>query len=125
MLELPAGDGLPEAFLPLWLQKSFGEWTTYGGLGLRISSQAQTWFFGWQVQRRFLDRLLVGAEVVHETGEDSDTRFNLGVVVDLTESHHLLFSAGRSMGPATTLQAYLGWLVTLGPEERAEAPKPE
>jgi len=135
MLELPTGSaarglgrGTPEAFLPLWLQKSFGDWTTYGGVGVRVSAEAQSWFLGWEVQRRFLDRLVVGAEIVHETGEESDTRFNVGLVVDLGEHHHLLFSAGRSIGTATTFQAYLGWLVTLGPgeeDEKEAPPKPE
>ncbi|MGC4122598.1 MAG: hypothetical protein QM765_50115 [Myxococcales bacterium] len=132
LLEIPTGSadrrlgrGTLEAFLPVWIQKSFGAWTTYGGAGFRISSETSSWFFGWQVQRRFLDRLLVGIEVVHETGEDSDTRFNAGLVVDWTDHHHVLFSAGRSIGTATTFQAYLGWLVTLGREEEGERPKPD
>ena len=40
MLELPTGNesrGLGEgrlhAFLPVWIQKSFADWTTYGGGG--------------------------------------------------------------------------------------------
>jgi hypothetical protein len=38
LLELPTGNehrglgaGHVSAFLPIWVQKSFGEWTTYGG----------------------------------------------------------------------------------------------
>ncbi|HEY3446856.1 MAG TPA: hypothetical protein VGK67_10855 [Myxococcales bacterium] len=67
----------------------------------------------------------MGVEVVHETGEESDTRFDLGLVLELSEHHHLLFSAGRSIGSAVAFQAYLGWLVTLGAEEEEERPKPD
>ena len=32
------GNGKTQVFLPVWLQKSFGKWTTYGGAGYRINN---------------------------------------------------------------------------------------
>jgi hypothetical protein len=128
MLELPTGSaprglgaGLVRVFLPLWLQKSFGAWTTYGGAGLWLNHEAgeQTQaFFGWQVQRKLGEGLALGVELFHLTadreGAEGETRFNLGAVIDLSATHHLLVSAGRSLGGEGQLQAYVAWQATLG-----------
>ncbi len=49
LLELPTGDesralgaGYTRAYCPLWLQKSFGDWTTYGGGGYWINQGDDT-----------------------------------------------------------------------------------
>lgn len=111
MLEAPSGDehrglgtGATHAFIPLWLQKSFGDWQTYGGGGYFINpgtGNKNYWFTGWQLQRKITEQLMLGGEVFHASadvvgGRDS-TGFNLGGVYDFTENHHLLFSAGRGL----------------------------
>ena len=54
LLELPTGsehnnlgNGHMQAFLPLWLQKSWGSWTAYGGGGYGINSLSghENWGF--------------------------------------------------------------------------------
>jgi hypothetical protein len=48
------GSGTTHAFLPLWMQKSFGDWTTYGGGGYGFNpgpGNKDYWFVGWQLQR--------------------------------------------------------------------------
>jgi hypothetical protein len=45
------GAGHVRAFLPVWVQKSFGEWTTYGGGGYWINQDDNLgdknyWFAG-------------------------------------------------------------------------------
>jgi hypothetical protein len=131
MLEIPTGsqrrglgNGTAQVFVPLWAQKSFGPWTTYGGAGLWIDagrSERRFWQFGWQVQRTVVDGLTIGAEIFHTTpdvpGAEHDTRFNVGAVVDITEEHHLLFSAGRSVVGTVLLQSYVAYQWTVGPEE--------
>ncbi len=116
------GNGSAEVFVPFWVQKSFGDWTTYGGWGVWLdtaSADRHWWFFGWLVQRRFLDRFTVGAELFHttpeQTGGESDTRFNLGTTVDVSDSHHLMFSAGRSIVGPGSFQAYFAYQFTFGP----------
>jgi hypothetical protein len=111
LLELPTGNaerglgtGHAHEFLPLWLQKSFGEWTTYGGGGYWINpggGNKNYWFAGWLLQRQVTDQLAIGGEIFHQTadtqgGKDS-TGFNIGGIYDFTEHHHLLFSAGRGV----------------------------
>ena len=63
-LELPTGDesralgaSYVHAYFPLSIQKSFGDWTTYGGGGYWINHGDDTanrdyWFFGWLLQRQ-------------------------------------------------------------------------
>ena len=61
LIELPTGDehrglgnGRVQVFLPLWLQKSFGPWTTYGGGGWWYNpgqDHRDFWRIGWEVQR--------------------------------------------------------------------------
>lgn len=130
LLEIPTGSesrglgsGHVQAFLPLWLQKSFGNWTIYGGGGYGINPGTgnENWgFVGAVVQRQITKNILLGAEIYHRTtmttGGSGDTAFNLGTVIDFTENHHLLFSAGRSLDGPTNFQCYLAYQFTFGPE---------
>lgn len=115
LLEAPTGDsnrglgtGHTHAFLPVWVQKSFGDWTTYGGGGYWINPGAGNknfWFTGWEVQRKITDQLTLGGELFHQTadivGGKDGTGFNLGGFFDFSKNHHLLFSAGRGIQNAT------------------------
>ena len=132
-LEVPSGsqgeglgNGSAQVFLPVWLQKSFGSWQTYGGAGVWIDlgdRDRHWWYFGWQVQRRMCKALTLGVEIFHQTpkqhGGESDTRFNLGAVIDFSELHHLLLSGGRGFDGPNLFQGYAAWLVTFGPTEDA------
>ncbi len=70
LLEIPTGDanrglGNGQAWgkLPLWLQKSWGPWTTYGGGGYAIDpapEQRSYYFGGWLLQSDFGERLSLG-----------------------------------------------------------------
>jgi hypothetical protein len=96
------GDGRVRAFLPVWIQKDFGGWTTYGGGGYWINpgpGKQDYWFAGWLLQRQVTKKLALGGEVFHQTPDTvagkAASGFNLGGVYDFTEHYHLLFSAGR------------------------------
>ena len=130
LLEIPSGseaDGLGsgrvQAFLPLWAQKSFGDWTIYGGGGYGINPGAgnENWGFGGVVlQRQITKNFALGVEIYHRTtmeiGGQGDTAFNIGTMIDFTEHQHLLFSAGRSIDGSTDFQASIGYQFTFGPE---------
>jgi hypothetical protein len=114
------GAGHVRAFFPAWVQKSRGPWTTYGGAGYWLNRAAGTqdyWFFGAVLQRRLSERAAVGAELFDTTadrpGGRGNFRFNLGLVLDVTEHHHVLLSAGRSLVGDTRFQAYVGYQLTL------------
>jgi len=127
LLELPVGNeseglgtGHVHAFIPLWLQKSFGPWTTYGGGGYWINpgqGNRNFWLFGWLVQRRLSPLATLGSEVFYTTpdrvGGSGDLRFDVGLVLDLAEHHHLLFSAGRSIDGERRFLGYFAYQLTL------------
>ena len=129
LVELPAGDaarglgaGHVRAYLPVWLQKSFGKWTTYGGGGYWLNpgeGNRNWWFAGWQAQVQITPSFAPGAEVYYqspsEEGGSPEVRFNIGFVLDFGEHHHLLFSAGRAISGCACSQAYLAYLFTFGP----------
>jgi hypothetical protein len=126
LLEVPTGkaseglgNGHPQEFLPVWLQKSFGGWTAYGGGGYGINSGAgnQDWtFVGAVLQNQVRTNLLVGVEVYHQTAQQTggrdNTAFNLGAVFDFSEQQHLLLSAGRSIDGPQDFQCYLAYQFT-------------
>ncbi|MGD0615832.1 MAG: hypothetical protein ABSA69_10380 [Verrucomicrobiota bacterium] len=126
LLEVPTGNakdnlgnGHLQAFLPLWLQKSWGSWTAYGGGGYGVNSGDgnQNWgFVGAVLQKQVLTHVLIGAELYHQTarqtGGRDDTAFNIGTVIDLSDQHHLLFSAGRSIDGPTEFQCYIAYQFT-------------
>ena len=109
LVEVPTGNakrglgaGEFQEFLPIWLQKDWGNWTTYGGGGYWINpgpGNRNYWFAGWLLQNQVTDKLALGAEVFHQTsnmiGRSASTGFNLGGVFDFTKQDHLLFSVGR------------------------------
>jgi hypothetical protein len=114
------GAGKLQAFIPLWVQKSFGPWTTYGGAGYWVNPGTgnRNWaYVGWLLQRRLSSAATLGAEAYRQTadhvGGNGDSRFNLGLILDLSDRHHLLFSAGRSIAGAVRFQGYAAYQLTL------------
>ncbi|MGZ3287214.1 MAG: transporter [Xanthobacteraceae bacterium] len=118
------GAGHVRQFLPLWVQKSFGDWTTYGGGGYWINHGSDTddkdyWFFGGLLQRKITDKLTLGGEIFHQTadkigGKDS-TAFNIGGYYNLDDHNHILFSAGRGIQNASESNLfswYVAYLIT-------------
>ena len=111
LLEIPSGDagrglggGKLRTFLPIWLQKDFGKWTTYGGAGYWVNpgiGNRDTWFAGWLLQYQFTPSLALGTEVFHQTadsvGGGDTTGFSVGGIYDFSEHYHLLFSGGRGL----------------------------
>lgn len=130
LLEVPTGDeskglgsGQWGAFLPVWAQKSIGDFTIYGGGGYGINPGTgnRNWgFVGTVAQYQIRQNILLGGEIYHRTpteaGGPSDTAFNIGTVIDFSEHQHLLFSAGRSIDGPTDFQCYIAWQFTFGPE---------
>lgn len=131
LVEVPSGNeerglgaGHPSVFLPVWIQKDFGDWTTYGGGGYWFNKNDNFGdkdyaFVGWLLQRKITEKLSLGGEIFYQTASTVDgfdsAGFNIGGQVDFDEHNHLLFSAGRGFLHAqeTNLYSwYLGWQIT-------------
>lgn len=129
MVELPTGDhdeglgnGKAQFFIPLWLQKTWGPWTTYGGGGYWVNpgdGNKNWWFWGWEVQRELSKLLTLGGELLYRTADtddgDNSFGFNVGAIVNITENHHILFSAGCDISGPNRFSGYIGYQFTFGP----------
>jgi hypothetical protein len=129
-IELPTGDaarglgaGHVQALLPIWIQKDWGPWTSYGGGGLWLNQSGadrNNWFMGCVLLRKVADDLQLGGEIYRQTptvyGGLATTGFNLGGTLDLSETGHILFSAGSGLDNASATDRfsfYLGYQITL------------
>jgi hypothetical protein len=133
LVELPTGDearalgaGYLRAYFPLWVQKSFGDWTTYGGGGYWINHGDGTvnrdyWFFGWLVQKQVTKELAIGGELFHQTSTvafgatnpiytQPTTGFNIGAIYDFDDNHHLLVSVGTALQNASSTNLFSWYL---------------
>jgi hypothetical protein len=116
------GSGHTQVFLPVWLQKKWGDFQTYGGGGYWFNNGTDSrnyWFFGWQAQYQLSEHLTLGGEVFHSTeqtvGQGASTGFNLGGFYNISEHHHVLFSAGKGLQNAAQtnrVSSYLGYQFT-------------
>ena len=129
MVELPTGNashglgnGRAWFSLPLWIQKSWGPWTSYGGGGWTVNrarGQRSHPFGGWLLQRDLGKRLTLGGEVFAQGADTQNGRgfavADLGGSVNFTPGFSLLFSAGHTIRGEHHTVAYLGLYWTWGP----------
>jgi len=101
---LGLGNGRPWYLLPLWLQKSWGPWTTYGGGGEALNSapgQRSYPFGGWLLQRDIGEQVTLGGEF-YAQGQDLDNdrgfaALNFGGYYKFNDHFSLPFSAGHTI----------------------------
>ena len=125
-VEVPTGNkdiglssGYYSYFLPLWMQKTIGKWTTYGGAGWWINPGAgnRNWLYaGWLAQYEFSDIFTAGGELYYHspqtTTDAAATGFNLGGYVNIDEHKHVLYSVGRNITGAKLITLYIGYQAT-------------
>jgi hypothetical protein len=132
MLELPTGSyskglGVGKVWykLPVWLQKSWGEWTAYGGAGYQVVPQVQYrnfFYTGWLLQRSAGKKLTLASEVFFHQKEGfaaaqtkSSTMLDVGGYYQLKgQGLQLLFAYGHSVIGQTENYGYLGLYQTWG-----------
>jgi hypothetical protein len=127
LIEIPTGNadkllgsGNFQAYFPLWIQKSWGKFTTYGGGGVWFNpgTDRKNWIFtGWEFQYEFSESIILGSELTYQTADtqnaESSTGFNLGGYLNLSERHHILFSFGRTLSGENVFSGYIGYQLTL------------
>jgi hypothetical protein len=131
LVELPTGNshrglgsGHYQFFLPVWIQKSQGSWTSFGGSGYFINpgmGNRNYWLFGWEIQKDLCPHLNLGGEIFETTPTvdegEKEIDFNLGGQYNFDDVHHLLFSAGRSIQGDVDFAFYLAFQWTFGPSK--------
>jgi hypothetical protein len=137
-IELPTGDasrglGVGSTWyrLPLWLQKSWGPWTTYGGGGEVLIHQPGSRnyaFAGWLLQRQISKKLTLGAELFRHGAENVDpdgvrhaTMADLGTIYEFRDGFELLAAAGHSIKGHPETYTYLALYWTWGKDTKDSA----
>ena len=112
--------GKTKIYLPIWLQKSWGKLTSYGGAGYWINpgTNNKNWIFsGWEIQYDFSKIITLGGELYYHSANTKEstyeTGFNIGGSLNPTEKFHLIFSAGHTFTKDNTFTSYLGLLWTI------------
>jgi hypothetical protein len=107
--------GKAQVYLPVWLQKSWGKLTTYGGCGYWINpgTNNKNWIYsGWEIQYDFSEKITLGGELYYQTADAMDNKssgaFNMGGVVNFSSKFHFLFSFGHSLINDNFFTSYLG-----------------
>jgi hypothetical protein len=142
MFEMPTGSprrglGVGRTWykVPLWAQKSFGPWTTYGGGGVTLVNQIgyrNFPFAGWLVQRDLGKKVTLGTEVFYHGPEGIATpQTRPATLVDVggyykfrDPGFQLLFCYGHTAVGQTENYAYLGLYWTWGKDKPGGPDKP-
>ena len=132
MFELPSGSanrglGVGKVWyrMPMWVQKSFGPWTTYGGAGETIVPQTGYKNFtygGWLLQRDIGEKLTLGGEIFSHGAEGSAApQIKASTMADFGGYYYvhkpgfqILFCYGHSIAGQTENYAYVGLYWTWG-----------
>ena len=149
LVELPTGsqarglgNGRTWVKVPIWLQKDFGPWTTYGGGGYADNpapGQRSYWYGGLLIQHTFSPRLTLGGEAFFQgasadspqtvsagsagmqssglqvAGARSSAIWNFGGSYNFTPDFSLLLTAGHSFQGDGNSVLYVGLYRTWGP----------
>src|SRR5450432_2428817 len=140
MFEIPTGNadrglGVGKTWykVPLWAQKTFGPWTTYGGGGATVfTSQGYRNypFAAWLVQRDLGKKVTLGTEIYYHGPEGPATPLNHpATLVDIggyykfrDPGFQLLYCYGHSAIGKSETYAYLG-LYWTWPEKKDDGKK--
>lgn len=91
-------------FFPVWAQKSFGDWTSFGGGGYWINpgpGNQNYWQVGWAVLRKMAPNFSAGAEIFRQTADTTGgrptTSIGIGMLYDLSDAFHIVGSANTGI----------------------------
>jgi hypothetical protein len=118
-------NGKTQIYIPVWLQKSWGKLTTYGGTGYWVNPGTgnKNWLFaGLEIQYDFSKLITFGGELIYHTPSMINTEsttihdsfgINIGGFINFSEKFHFIFSSGRYFTGQTSSLAYAGVLWTI------------
>jgi opacity protein-like surface antigen len=121
---LPAGSsavGTQHAslFLPLWLEKDWGQWSAFGGGGCELNRGGNDQNFcqvGAVIARQVVSNLQLGLEIFHQMPDTLDgeatTSVGAGARYDVTDNVHLLGYLARNIQNADETERY-NWYASI------------
>ena len=100
-------------FVPLWLGRSWNEWSTFGGGGCAYNQGGGSKNYcvgGWVLARQLTPALQLGVEIFHHTadsvGGGDSTLFGTGLRYDLNPLVHLMGYVNSGIQNASDTQQY-------------------
>jgi hypothetical protein len=128
LLEIPSGNadlnlgnGIPWAKIPIWAQKSWDKWTSYGGGGYLINTAPglYSYFYaGWLLQRDINEHLSLGGEIFYQGTMTINDRpsvlLNAGGSYNFNNNFSLLATVGRNVVGQKHIIGYLALYWTFG-----------
>jgi len=103
------GDNHPALLLPLWFEKDWDEWSTFGGGGCQLQHGEDARNFcmaSWALTLQVVPKMQLGVEIVHQTADRKEghasTGMGAGFRYDLSEHYHLLGYYGRGLQVTAT-----------------------
>lgn len=107
------GDRHGSFLLPIWLEKDWSGWSTFGGGGCAINRGGGSQDFcltGWALTRQVLPKLQLGVEIYHQTamtrGGRASTGLGAGMRYDINDNDHLVASIGPGIQNAAETNQY-------------------
>jgi hypothetical protein len=105
--------------LPIWFEKDWGAWSTFGGGGCEINRGGGSQDFclaGWTLTRQVTPKMQLGMEVYHQTADARDARnttnIGIGARYDVTDTYHLMAYIAPSVADADAYTWYAALLFT-------------
>lgn len=99
--------------LPIWLERDWDRWSTFGGGGCVINRGGESKDFcvaGWALTNQVTGQLQLGAEIVHQSADTTNghatTQVGAGLRYDVTGSLHVLAYAGPGLQNIAQTQRY-------------------
>jgi hypothetical protein len=99
-----AHSGPVTELLPIWMQKSFGDWTSFGGGGFVNNpgtGNRDFAIYGWALQRPITNNLALGAEIFGQTRGSVDfaasTAVGIAGLYDFSNQWHLVGSVNTGI----------------------------
>jgi hypothetical protein len=109
-----------QILIPVWLQKSWGNLTTYGGAGFwhNPGGERKNWLSaGWLIQYAVSNALTLGGEIFYHTADTTDgapeVLIHFGGFVNIDSNNHLLFCIGPSVVGEHSISGYLGYQLSI------------
>lgn len=107
-------------FVPLWAEKDWGPWSTFGGGGCALNNgdgSQDYCLVGVALTRRVLPDLTLGVEIYHQTadtrGGKPSTGIGGGITYDLNSHYHLMASIGPGIQNPSATDRYTWYTAVL------------
>jgi hypothetical protein len=109
-----------QVLIPVWLQKSWENLTTYGGARFLYNpgrDRKNSFSAGWLLQYAVSNVLTLGGEVFYHTADTTDggseALIHIGGFLNIDRNNHLLFCIGPTVLGERSISGYLGYQLTL------------